>query len=119
MEKKDFARRVGYGFGRILRAYTRKEASAINWLLVRGASRSLTKVMLWVVKLLLLGVLMCLALWVALPYLVLVLASALQRRGLIFPEKASGGDGWRHGASGYGDYSGDQRVDASRFDEDS
>lgn len=119
MENKGFAACIGYGFGRILRAYTQKEASAIDWLVARGAPRSLTKVMLWVVKLALLGTLLCFALWIAFPYLALVVASALYRRGVIFPGQASGGDGWRHGASGYGDYSGDQRVDAGRFDEES
>lgn len=119
MENKGFAGCIGYAFGRILRAYTQKEASAIDWLAARGAPLSLTKLMIWVVKLALLGTLLSFALWIALPYLILVVASALYRRGVIFPERASGGDGWRHGASGYGDYSGDQRVDAGRFDEES
>lgn len=119
MESKGFAGRIGYGFGRVLRAYTQKEASATDWLVERGAPRFLTKLMLWIIKLGLLGALLCFAFWIALPYLVLVVASALQRRGVIFPERASGGDGWRHGASGYGDYSGDQRIDAGRFDEES
>jgi hypothetical protein len=118
MENKGFAERIGYGFGRILRAYVKKEVSAIDWLTARGAHRSLTKVVFWVVKLLVLGALLCFALWVALPYFVLVVASALQRRGVIFPERGGGGDRWRHGASGYGDYSGDHRVDAGRFDKD-
>ena len=117
MENKGFAERLGYGFGRFLRAYAKKEVSAIDGLTARGAPRSLTKVVFWVVKLVVLGALLCFALWVALPYFVLVVASALQRRGVIFPER-SGGDGWRHGASGYGDYSGDHRVDAGRFDKD-
>ncbi|ASV39777.1 hypothetical protein CI807_27405 [Pseudomonas sp. NS1(2017)] len=118
MKNNGFSGRIGYGFGRILRGYIQKEASAIDWLVERGAPRSLTKLILGVLKLGLLATLLCFALWIALPYLVLVVAGALHRRGLIFPERAGGDDGWRHGASGYGDYSGDHRVDTGRFDED-
>lgn len=118
MENKGFAARIGYGFGRVLRAYRQKEASAADWLVERGAPRSLTKLMLWVIKLGLLGAFLCFALCIALPYLVLVVASALQSRGVIAPERTNGGDGWRHGASGYGDYSGEHRVDAGRFEKD-
>ncbi|WP_425375781.1 DUF3742 family protein [Pseudomonas marginalis] len=61
MESKGFAGRIGYGFGRVLRAYTQKEASATDWLVERGAPRFLTKLMLWIIKLGLLGALLCFA----------------------------------------------------------
>lgn len=118
MEHKGFAGRIGYGFGRFLRAYTQKEAQVTNWWVERGVSRSLTKLILRVIKLGVLGALLCFAFWIAIPYLVLVVASALQRRGVIFPERTNGGDGWRNGTSGYGDYIGDHRVDPGRFDKD-
>ena len=118
MLNKGFAERVGYSFGRILRAYAQKEVLAADWFVARGVHRTLMKVILWVVKLVLLGTLLCLSLWLALLYLIWVVASAFHARGAISPDRASGGDGWRHGASGYGDYSGEHRVDAGRFDED-
>ena len=118
MLNKGFVGRIGYSFGRVFRAYAQKEVLAADWFVARGVHRTLMKVMLWVVKLVLLGTLLCLSLWLALFYLVCVVASAFHTRGVIFPDRASGGDGWRHGASGYGDYSGEHRVDAGRFDED-
>ncbi len=118
MVNKGFAERVGYSFGRILRAYAQKEDLAADCFVARGVHRTLTKVMLWILKLVLLGTLLCLSLWLALLYLFWVVASAFHARGVIFPGRASGGDGWRNGASGYGDYSGEHRVDAGRFDED-
>lgn len=118
MEKKGFAHRVGYRLGWFLRAYTRRETLIGRWLKMKGIPSVITITMIWIVKLLLLGALLYFTFWAALFYAILVFVGALQRWGLIFPETRKNDDGWRHGASGYGDYSGDFRVDAGRFDEE-
>lgn len=118
MGKKGFAHRVGYRLGSLLRAYTRRETLIVKWLEVRGVPSAITATMIWIVKLLLLGALLYFTFWAALFYAILVFVGVLQSRGLIFPDAMKNDDGWRHGASGYGDYSGDFRVDAGRFDEE-
>ncbi|QPO22001.1 DUF3742 family protein [Pseudomonas sp. Y39-6] len=118
MDKKGFAHRAGYRLGRLLRASTRREALIVKWLAVKGVPSVVTATIIWTVKLLLLGALLYFTFWVALFYAILLFVGALQSWGLILPNAMKNDDGWRNGASGYGDYSGDFRVDAGRFDEE-
>lgn len=118
MKKNGFAHRAGYRLGRSLRAYSRWEDSSIRRFQGKGARPRVIALMLWLLKLFLLGVLLYFAVWVALIYAFLVVASVLQNSGLIFPDRKSSDNGWRHGSSGYGDYSGEFRIDPGRFDEE-
>ena len=118
MGKKGFAHRAGYRLGKLLRTFTRRETLIVKSLAMKGVPSVVTATMIWIVKLLLLGVLLYFTLWAALFYATLVFFGALQSRGLVFPEAMKNDDGLRHGTSGYGDYSGDFRVDAGRFDEE-
>lgn len=85
MEKKGFAHRMGYRLGRLLRAYTRRETLIVKSLAMKGVPSVLTATMIWIVKLLLLGVLLYFTLWAALFYATLVFFGALQSWGLVFP----------------------------------
>lgn len=119
MRKNGFAHRAGYRLGGILRAYARREAQLKHCLVGKGIPKIITVTMLWVAKLLLLGALLYFTFWAALFYTILIFVGALHSWGFVFPDAGlKGDDGWRHGASGYGDYSGDFRVDAGRFDDE-
>lgn len=60
------AERLGRSFGRGWRAYARGERRASSWLVYRGVPVVGATVLLWVVKLAVLGVLLYSAFWLAL-----------------------------------------------------
>ncbi len=60
------AERLGRVFGRGWRAYARGERRASNWLVSKGVPVAGTSVLVWVVKLAVLGVLLYFAFWFAL-----------------------------------------------------
>ena len=66
MEKKGFAHRTGYRLGGIFRAYTLCEVLLMEWLVAKGVPIVVTGIMLWIVKLLLLGALLYFVFWLAL-----------------------------------------------------
>lgn len=66
MEKNGFAHRAGYRVGRMFRAYTFREALLMEWLVAKGSPVVMTGIMLWIVKLLVLGALLYSVFWLAL-----------------------------------------------------
>ena len=60
------AERLGRSFGRGWRAYVRGERRASNWLVSKGVPVAGATVLLWLVKLVVLGVLLYSAFWLAL-----------------------------------------------------
>lgn len=109
------AERLGRTFGRGWRAYARGERRVSNWLVSKGAPAAGATALLWVVKLVALGVLLYTTFWLAL-LLVLALIGARAAGNLAVEDddKAE----WRMGWSGYGLYRGETRVDPGQEDED-
>lgn len=69
-----WAARLGRAAGRAWRSYLRGERRAVEWLASRGLSAGIARALLWVVKLVVLGVLLYTALWLALLLLFVVAA---------------------------------------------
>lgn len=68
------AERIGRAFGRVWRAYARGERRVSNWLMVKGVPSVGATVLLWAVKLAVLGALLYVAFWFALVLLGVVVA---------------------------------------------
>jgi hypothetical protein len=104
------AERLGRTLGRGWRAYARGEQRALNWLVFKGMPATGATVLLWVVKLAVIGALLYSAFWLA---LLLV--------GLLFVARGFGKGDYdfslpreelRHGEAGFGLYSSDgHRLD--------
>ena len=110
------AERLGRALGRGWRAYVRGERRALNWLDSKGVSLAGATALLWVVKLVVFGMLLYSAFWLA---LLLVFTVMVARAAGNLPhedddEKAE----WRMGWSGYGLYRGETRVDPGQDDDD-
>ncbi|EXF93743.1 hypothetical protein HK44_008855 [Pseudomonas fluorescens HK44] len=58
--------RFGQGMGRVWRAYVRRERQAVGWLNAHGVPVSIAKMLLWLVKLVLFGLLLYVAFWLTL-----------------------------------------------------
>ncbi|MBP0714286.1 DUF3742 family protein [Burkholderia sola] len=108
------AERFGRRLGRGWRAYARGERRASNWLVSKGMPLAGAAVLVWAVKLAVLGVLLYTTFWLALLLVfVMVLARAADKSSLEDDEKAE----WRVGWSGYGLYRGETRVDPGQDDD--
>ena len=70
-----FAERLGQMLGRMWRGYVRQERKANGWLVERGIPAVGATVLLWIIKLVVLGVLLYVAFWLAL-LLVFAVAAA-------------------------------------------
>ncbi|MGK8436784.1 DUF3742 family protein [Ectopseudomonas hydrolytica] len=106
-----WSHRLGRRAGHAWRGYLRREQRAAGWLVARGVPAGATTALLWLAKLLVLGVLLYVAFWFFLLVFVLLVA-----RGFAHNEQDE--DLWaqqdelRHGTAGYGLYSsGGQRID--------
>ncbi len=106
------ADRLGQTLGRMWRGYLRQEQRVNAWLVEHDVPAGGAAALLWIVKLMVLGVLLYIAFWFAL-LLVFVLLAA---RGLA--QDGQDEDLWaqkdelRHGEAGYGLYSSSgQRID--------
>lgn len=64
--KGKWAHRLGLAAGRTWRSYARGERKVAGWLVARGSPAAVAKVILWLAKLVLLGVLLYAAFWLAL-----------------------------------------------------
>ncbi|MFW7348355.1 MAG: DUF3742 family protein [Pigmentiphaga sp.] len=102
------AERLGRAFGRGWRAYARGERRASNWLVSKGVRQAGAGVLLWVVKLVALGVLFYVAFWLTF-LLVLALAAGWLARNTDWEEPQPE---WRTGPLGFGLY----HPDGSRID---
>jgi len=102
------AQRVGRWLGRGWRSYLRGERRASAWLVMRGLPSRTALVLLWALKLAVLGALLYAAFWLALLLVFLVLV--VQGHDTVdweIPEPE-----WRYGHAGYGLYTHDgYRID--------
>jgi hypothetical protein len=102
------AERFGRRLGRGWRAYARGERRLLAWLAALGFSAGAATVLLWALKLTVLGVLLYAVFWLALLLLFLV-AVAIGNADAVpkTPEPE-----WRHGHAGFGLYTDDEhRID--------
>ncbi|MBA4681710.1 MAG: DUF3742 family protein [Pseudomonas sp.] len=106
------ADRLGQTLGRMRRGYLRQEQRVNAWLVEHGVPAGGAAALLWIVKLMVLGVLLYIAFWFAL----LLVFALLAARGLA--QDGQDEDLWaqkdelRHGEAGYGLYSSSgQRID--------
>ncbi|WP_050467368.1 DUF3742 family protein [Herbaspirillum chlorophenolicum] len=104
------AERLGRTLGRGWRAYVRGERRASIWLVSRGVPVAGAAVLLWTVKLLVLGLLFYAAFWLALLLVFVMVVAWIARNsdlGDELPEPE-----WRNGPAGFGLYTYDGfRVD--------
>ncbi len=103
------AERFGQALGRMYNRLRRQEARIVSWLVRKGVPVSISKGLLWAVKLLVLGVLLYAAFWLAL--LLLFAIAVVWGAGNAAWEDEEPQSEWRIGPSGYGLYRGDIRID--------
>lgn len=104
------AERFGRWLGRVWRGYACREWQFRNWLVTCGVPGA--TVLLWIVKLVLLGVLLYVAFWLVLllVFMLLVVRGFANNDGADIHLESK--DEWRHGEAGYGLYSSSgQRID--------
>lgn len=105
------AERVGRALGCGWRVYRRWEARAVQWMVGKGMSGGSANAVLWAVKLLVLGVLLYVAFWLAL-LVVFAIVAAWLAQNADWNRVRSGEPEWREGPAGYGLYtSDDYRID--------
>ncbi|HBO3354270.1 TPA: DUF3742 family protein [Pseudomonas aeruginosa] len=80
------AERLGQSWGRGWRSYLRQERKVSGWLVAQGLPASVANASLLVVKLVLLGVLLYLAFWLALLLVFAVLAEGAAQHGALDDE---------------------------------
>ena len=101
--------RAGRWLGLAWRSLTRQESRAIQWLAKKGLPEELGKVLFWSVKLVVLGVLLYMAFWLALLMAFLLVAAWLVQQTDMGEEKQPE---LRDGHSGAGLYDNDDwRID--------
>ncbi|ALY92278.1 MULTISPECIES: DUF3742 family protein [Pseudomonadota] len=104
------AERLGRSLGRGWRAYARGERRASNWLVSKGVPAVIATALVWVVKLVALGMLVYTTFWLALLLVCVMVVAWMARNadlgeGLPEPE-------WRNGPAGFGLYTYDGfRID--------
>ncbi|EPZ6036724.1 DUF3742 family protein [Pseudomonas aeruginosa] len=108
------AERFGRRIGGMWRGFVRCEHQAAGWLVAHGLSAGAAKALLWVVKLVVLGVLLYVAFWLALLLVSALVAASIAGRKVSDEEEPE----WRMGLSGYGLYRGDTRIDPGNPDDD-
>lgn len=108
------AERFGRRIGRMWRGFVRREHQVAGWLVAHGLSAGAAKALLWVVKLVVLGVLLYVAFWLALLLVFALVAASIAGRKPSDEEELE----WRMGLSGYGLYRGDTRIDPGNPDDD-
>ncbi|CAJ9214606.1 Protein of uncharacterised function (DUF3742) [Burkholderia pseudomallei] len=109
------AERVGRGLGRAWLAIRRQEARVVQHLMHQGLSRGIATLIMWAVKLLVLGVLLYVAFWLTLVAIFVLVAAWLAGNA---DDTADDKLQWRNGLSGYGLYRGDVRVDPGTTDDE-
>ncbi|MBK3848981.1 DUF3742 family protein [Stutzerimonas xanthomarina] len=108
-----FAERLGQVFGRMWRGCLRQERKMNGWLVEHGLPAGGATTLLWITKLVVLGVLLYVAFWMVLVLLFSVVAASVVGGNSSNEDEPE----WRIGLSGYGLYRGDTRVDPGSPDE--
>jgi len=104
------AERLGRSFGRGWRAYARGERRASSWLVSKGVPAAGATALVWMVKLVALGVLLYTTFWLAM-LLVCVMIVAWMARNADLGEELPEPE-WRNGPAGFGLYTYDGfRID--------
>ena len=104
------AERLGRTLGRGWRAYVRGERRASSWLVSKGGAAAGATALVWVVKLVALGVLLYTTFWLAM-LLVCVMIVAWMARNADLGEELPEPE-WRNGPAGFGLYTYDGfRID--------
>jgi len=78
-----FAERLGQMLGRMWRGYVRQERKANGWLVERGIPAVGATALLWIIKLVVLGVLLYVAFWLALLLVCAVAAAWAVQQGAL------------------------------------
>ncbi|WP_369326280.1 DUF3742 family protein [Alcaligenes nematophilus] len=113
-----FAERLGRWAGRFWRGYVRQERRAAGWLAARGLPVGGAKALLWSVKLILLGVLLYAAFWLAVLLLFAVAVAWAAQHGAWGQAQADEEPEWRYGHEGFGLYDKDEwRLDGGDPDD--
>jgi hypothetical protein len=106
------AERLGRSVGRGWRAYARGERRLSSWLASKGMPLAGATVLVWVVKLVALGLLFYAAFWLALVLLVGVAAAWTASNSTVDDDRWTQPDELRNGEAGFGLYSSSgQRID--------
>lgn len=103
--------RFGRWAGRMCYGYMRRERTGVDWVVARGTPRGVAVALLWIVKLVVLGIVLYVSVWLALllAFAVVVSWAARNDDGSYDKEHQSE---WRYGPAGFGLYSFDgQRID--------
>lgn len=109
--KETFSRRMGRWAGRAWRSWMRYENRVLARLAQSGMSRRVAVGLLWVAKLLVVGILVYTMFWVALLLLAVVSYLFYLVQGYGESDEADGTE-WRYGPEGYGLYTSDDfRID--------
>lgn len=109
--KESLSRRMGRWAGRAWRSWTRWENRVLARLAQSGLSKRVAAGLLWIVKLMVLGVLLYTVFWAALLLLAVVSYLSYLAQGYGESDEADGTE-WRYGPDGYGLYtSDDYRID--------
>ena len=103
-----WAHRLGWGAGQAWRWFAGRDRQARQWLVAQGFSAGVAKAMLWIVKLGVLAVLLYAVTWLAV-LLVFAFVAAWVTRNADWNDEQ--GTEWGTGASGFGLYRGDIRID--------
>ncbi len=87
----------------------------VQHLMHQGLPRGIAMLILWAVKMLVLGVLLYVAFWLTLVAIFVLVAARLAGNA---DDTADDKPQWRNGLSGYGLYRGDVRVDPGTTDDE-
>ncbi|WP_066267398.1 DUF3742 family protein [Hydrogenophaga palleronii] len=111
------AERLGRSFGRGWRAYVRGERRLSSWLASKGVPVMGATALLWVVKLVVLGMLLYTMSWLALLLVLAVVAAWVARNAGLNDDPPE--SEWRNGPAGFGLYTYDGfRIDPHVEDEE-
>jgi hypothetical protein len=110
------AERAGRWLGRAWRSFARQDARAIRWLANQGLPAGVARVLLWIVKLAVFGVLLFAAFWLALLLLFAVGAAWVAHNADLRDDDQE--PEWRNGWEGYGLYRGGVRIDMGGTDDE-
>ena len=106
------AERLGRSVGRGWRAYVRGERRLSSWFTSKGMPMAGVAVLLWVVKLVALGLLFYAAFWLALMLLLGIAAAWMVSNSATNDDRWAQADELRNGDAGFGLYSSSsQRID--------
>lgn len=108
--------RAGTLLGKAWRKVVHREKQLRAWLIERGVPAPATTVLLWIAKLVALGVLLYAAFWLAL-LLVFAIAVAWAAENADWDDEDDRPQ-WRNGLDGFGLYRGGVRIDPGGQDED-